>query len=279
MIRFPKAKINLGLFITEKRSDGYHNIESLFVPIDLFDALEAVQANHHACHLTVAGLEIVGASDDNLIVRAWKLLNHRHGIGGVDCWLVKRIPMGAGLGGGSSNGAHMLLLLNDLFNLKLSISTLEVYAAELGSDCPFFIGQVPALVSGRGERLQPIDFSLAGYHLALIHPGVHVSTKDAYAMVRPASATPGSRPDHLPLAPLADLPTHPIGRWHKIAINDFQEPVSVVYPQVKEALETLENAGALFTSMSGSGAAVYGIFDAPASLSVKPEWVLHSFTF
>jgi 4-diphosphocytidyl-2-C-methyl-D-erythritol kinase len=265
MVRFPKAKINLGLYVTERRTDGYHNIESVFYPVPITDALEAVRADHHRCALQTQGLPIDGDPSNNLIVRAWQLMSERHGIGGVDAYLIKRIPMGAGLGGGSSNGAHMLLLLNELFALELSTDILEAYAAELGSDCPFFIRETPALVTGRGEIMEPIGLALAGRHLVILHPGIHISTKEAYALVTPCRAD----------RTLRNLADHPIGRWKTYAVNDFEKPITERHPLVKHAIALLEQAGGLFTSMSGSGSAVFGIFEAPPELETPEGWSRH----
>lgn len=267
MIRFPKAKINIGLYVTAKRADGYHTIESIFYPIPIADALEAVKADHGHCKLNVHGLNIEGASDDNLIVKAWKLLHDAHGIGGVDAWLIKQIPMGAGLGGGSSDGAHMLLLLNDLFELNLDVSTLENFAAQLGSDCPFFIQEQPAYVTGRGDIMQPINIDLSKKWLTLIHPGVHVGTKEAYSLITPEAA-----PDDL--RKLARLP---LNDWEKIARNHFEQPVAALHPVVEEALLMLRNKNATFASMSGSGSAVYALFDHdPGEFGLPAGWTIHT---
>lgn len=261
MIRFPAAKINLGLAVTERRTDGYHNIESVFYPIPIFDALEAIPSQKHGCNLTIAGLHIPGSLDNNLVIRAWEILHRDYNIGGVEAALLKRIPMGAGLGGGSSNGAHMLLLLNDLFELSLSIEQLEVHAAELGSDCPFFIRQRPTFVSGRGEQLEAIDLDLSGWWLLLVHPGIHVGTKEAYGLVSPYRA------DARPIDIVRQHPSH----WQGRLINDFQVPVSKKHPEILKALDALNQAGAVYTAMSGSGSAVFGLFSEETSIANAPK--------
>lgn len=276
MIRFPKAKINIGLYITEKRPDGYHNIESVFYPVNFNDVLEAVKAPHTDCNLEVLNLPIAGNPNDNLVYKAWELLHRRHGIGGIDAWLIKNIPMGAGLGGGSSDGAHMLVLLNALFDLQLSTETLENYAAELGSDCPFFIQEVPRFVSGRGEVLAPCEVNLSGYHVVLIHPGIHVGTREAYSLITPRSIHPQKeKPENASLR-LHNLAEASISDWQNIAVNDFEEPVCAAYEGITPALDLLRSKGALFTSMSGSGSAVYGIFDRVPELEAPPAWTVYT---
>lgn len=267
MIRFPQAKINLGLYITGKRTDGYHNIESVFYPIPLHDALEAVPADHRDCHLEITGLTVKGSTKDNLIYKAWKLMHENYGIGGVDAALLKKIPMGAGLGGGSSDGAHMLLLLNDLFDLNLATGRLEELAAQLGSDCPFFIQGKPALVTGRGENIEHLNLYLSHTWLAVLHPGVHISTKEAYAMVSPCRAD----------ATLRQLKDIPLSAWNDVATNHFEKVVSRHYPEVNAARNILENAGALYCSMSGSGSAVFALYDkAPAIETLPANWQLYT---
>lgn len=263
MICFPAAKINLGLAITERRNDGYHTIESVFYPLPIYDALEAVPAEHSTCNLTVAGLAIAGDQTNNLVVRAWEVLHRLHHIPGVDAALLKRIPMGAGLGGGSSNGAHMLLLLNNLFALRLNNATLEAYAAELGSDCPFFINQKPSFVTGRGEVLEAIDLNLSEWWLMLIHPGIHVGTKEAYQLISPYRAD----------VDLREIVQLPPTQWAGKLKNDFQGPVIERYPEIQKALDALISVGAVYTAMSGSGSAVYGLFSSvPETPPVPSHW-------
>lgn len=266
MLRFPGAKINIGLFVTGKRDDGYHNIESIFYPVEFTDALEAVIASHDACKLHLSGRPIDGSLQNNLVVKAWQLLHQHHNIQGVDAYLIKKIPMGAGLGGGSSNGANMLLLLNDLFELNLSNDVLLKYAAQLGSDCPFFISNQPSFVSGRGELIESIDLSLSGKWLMVIHPGIHVSTPEAYGLISPYRAD----------VSLKEMVSLPPMDWGSMAINHFEKPVSEKYPVIKDVRRMLEEAGSIFTSMSGSGSAVYGIFETPPKLGDLPEsWTVN----
>ena len=179
MIVFPNAKINLGLFITEKRTDGFHNLESLFLPIPLCDILEVTPSTEETS-LICTGLSSDIPTEKNIVYKAWKLLQEAHGIGNVHIHLHKIIPSGAGMGGGSSDGSFMLKVLNELFDLNLNSTQLEDFAAQLGSDCPFFIKNTAAWVTGRGERVESIDFNLEGMYLMVVNPGIHVSTAQAF---------------------------------------------------------------------------------------------------
>ncbi|MBI1267071.1 MAG: 4-(cytidine 5'-diphospho)-2-C-methyl-D-erythritol kinase [Cryomorphaceae bacterium] len=261
MIRFASSKINIGLRVTEKRPDGFHNIESIFYPIPLNDVMEAVPATTDDLSLQTEGIHIDGDVKQNLVFKAWQLLRDQHAISGNKAALLKCIPTGAGLGGGSSDAANMLLLLNDLHNLNLSTPQLEKYAAMLGSDCPFFIENKPKYVTGRGEILSPIALSLAGYYLLLIHPKVHVSTPVAYSMITPYAAD----------VDLREIIELPVDQWHTIAKNDFQTPMCNAFPAIREALDIVTSATPLFSSMTGSGSAVYGIFEKEPAMPVIPE--------
>ena len=249
MITFPNAKINLGLHITQKRKDGYHEIESCMVPIPLCDALEMVLDKKPSW--AVSGLSIPGDSKDNLILKAEKLLKKDYqGLPSLQIHLHKHIPMGAGLGGGSADGAFALKLMNNLFDLHLDDFFLEEYAAELGSDCPFFIENTPKIIRGRGEILDPCSVSLQGSHLVLIHPGIHVGTKEAYAGVTPMQ--PKTSLEEV----LADR-----SRWKDELVNDFEKSVFQAHPEIAQIKNSLYQAGAYYASMSGSGSSVFGLFD------------------
>lgn len=261
MIRFAGSKINIGLRVTEKRPDGYHNIESIFYPIPLNDVVEVVKASSNDLDLEITGIPIDGDLKKNLVYKAWHLLHEQHGISGSKAALLKCIPMGAGLGGGSSDAANMLLALNELYNLQLSFTQLEAYAALLGSDCPFFIENKPKFVTGRGEILSPISLSLSGHHLVIIHPRVHVSTPLAYSMITP-------HPADVDLRSLAELP---LDQWHTIAKNDFQEPMCKAFPAIREALIMIENMNPAYAAMTGSGSAVYGLFTKKPQLPEVPK--------
>lgn len=252
MITYPNAKINLGLNVTEKRPDGYHNVETIFYPINLQDALEVtlLHKDNEPYRLHVTGTVLDGSPDDNLVVKAFKLMQEHHPLQPVDIHLHKHIPTEAGLGGGSADGAFMLKMLNDKFNLKLTEEQLEAYAARLGADCPFFIRNKPVLATGTGNIFEPIRLSLKGYHLVLIKPCISVSTREAYAHIRPRH----------PEEPLKEVITHPIGEWKDHLKNDFEESVFCNYPEIAAIKDRLYDLGAVYAQMSGSGSAVYGIF-------------------
>ena len=263
MIAFANAKINLGLFVTERRPDGFHNLESIFLPVSLSDVVEAVRMDGDNIRFSTQGRAIDGDIETNLCVKAYRLLNRDFQLGGVDATMLKNIPIGAGLGGGSSDGAHMLKLLNHLFDLNLSTEQLQHYAAQLGSDCPFFIENSPCYVHGRGELLEPIDVSLKGQHLVIVHPGIHVSTAEAYRGIVP-------KPAPFNLRQLSELPKE---QWQRVITNDFEDSVCKQHTAIAELIEKLLDAGAWYARMSGSGSAVYGFFDEPVELKqVAPSY-------
>lgn len=247
MIKFAPAKINLGLAIQEKRADGFHEITSFFYPIPLFDVVEIVEAKE----LTFQsfGLSIDSSMEDNLVVKAYRLLESKFALPPVAITLQKNIPMGAGLGGGSSDATQMLKLLNEKFALNLSSEKLREYAAELGSDCAFFVEHQPQLAKGRGELLQTVELDLSAYYLQVINPGIHIGTKEAYAGVSPQKR-PNIEQDWL----------SPIGEWKKVMHNDFEDSVFPNHPAIMELKQELYNQGAVYASMSGSGSTVFGLF-------------------
>lgn len=249
MISFPNAKINLGLNIVSKRPDGYHNIESCFYPVPLKDALEIIESDQF--QFTTSGLEIPGSSDHNLCTKAYQLLKERFNIPPVHIHLHKVIPMGAGLGGGSADGAFTLKMLNEKFDLKLSTCELQDLAGKLGSDCPFFIENKPVYVTDTGTTFSPVVLSLAGKFIAIKHPGIHVGTKEAYAGVTPKSSQ----------ISIPELISRPITEWKEVLKNDFEDSIFTSYPAIKEIKDLLYHLGAVYASMSGSGSAVFGIFE------------------
>jgi len=256
MISFPNAKINLGLHITQKRKDGYHDIETCMVPIPLCDALEMILDKTPTWNVT--GLPVPGDPKDNLILKAEKLLKKDfQGLPSLQIHLHKHIPMGAGLGGGSADGAFALKLMNNLFDLHLDDFFLEEYAAELGSDCPFFIENTPKIARGRGEVLEPTSLSLQGSYVVLIHPGIHVGTKEAYAGVTPSK----------PKTPLEEVLADR-SRWKEELINDFEASIFKNNPAIAEIKARMYSAGAYYAAMSGSGSSVFGLFEqAPEGLT------------
>jgi 4-diphosphocytidyl-2-C-methyl-D-erythritol kinase len=251
MISFPSCKINLGLRILRKRSDGYHDIETCFFPVEWADVLEIIPASETKFNQT--GIAIAGDATANIVYKAYELLKHDFNIGAVEIHLHKIIPHGAGLGGGSSDAAHALKLLNTIFQLNLSLEQLKKYALMLGSDCPFFLEVKPMLGSGRGEVLEPYPVDLSGKYLTLIKPDVHVSTAEAYAGV-----VPDTPPDSL-----RELLKSPLDSWRDLISNDFEKSVFLRHPQIKQIKEFLYQNGAVYASMSGSGSTVYGIFNTP----------------
>ena len=258
MISFPNCKINLGLHILRKRDDGFHDIETVFYPVKFTDALEVIpnKLTGSEIEFTGTGLAVYGNADDNLCVKAYHLLKKDFPqIPAVKIHLHKAIPMGAGLGGGSADAAFMLKLLNAKFNLNLSTSKLLNYSFQLGSDCPFFIGNKPCYAPGRGEALEEITLDLSVYKIILFNPGIHVSTAWAFSQVAPV----------LPKKSIKEIIQQPIETWKSELSNHFETAVFSAHPQIKEIKESLYQQGALYAAMSGSGSTVFGIFNSPFS--------------
>lgn len=259
MVVFPAAKINLGLYVTDKREDGYHNIQTLFYPIGLSDILEVVRdtgGRSGRIDLSLSGLPVEGSSDTNLIVRAYHLLNAQVGLPGVKVYLHKCIPTGAGLGGGSSDGASMLKLLNEIFQLNLSGSDLFDLALQLGSDCPFFLDPVPSFARGRGEELVPADVSLGGKQILLFHPGTGISTGGAYRHVQV----------NKPAADIEEIVNLPVNAWKDNIMNAFESYAFKQQPVIEYIKKKLYDSGAFYASMTGSGSAVFGLFGREAEI-------------
>lgn len=252
MICFPNAKINLGLNIISKRPDGYHNLETVFYPIGLKDALEIVPSDGEENYrFFQTGIEIRGNTDDNLVIKALKLISEEREIPNIDIHLLKKIPFGAGLGGGSSDAAFMLKLLDYTFSLNYTTTQLEQKAAKIGADCAFFIRNKPAIATGIGNILEEIELDLDNYFFVLVKPDVTVSTKDAYATISPAA----------PKISLKEIIKKPVSEWKELMKNDFEPSVFKKYPEICTIKEQLYAKGALYASMSGSGSSVYGFFE------------------
>jgi len=250
VVVFPNAKINLGLNILRKRADGYHDIASCFVPLPTYtDVLEILPAQKFS--FSSSGIRIPGIEDDNLCVKAYRLLQKDFQLPAVQIHLHKAIPIGAGLGGGSADASFALCCLSEMFELYLDDSILEEYAARLGSDCSFFIKNKPAMAYGTGTDLAPVNLRLAGLHLVVVTPPIHVGTAEAYAGVRPDA----SRPD-----PRTTIEKSPLPAWKSTLVNDFELTVFKKYPSIAEVKDQLYEAGADYASLSGSGASVYAIF-------------------
>ncbi len=248
MISFPNAKINIGLNVVSKRDDGYHNLETIFYPVKLTDALELVESDEF--RFSSSGLKIDGDPKNNLVVKAYKLFQKDFKLPPVKLHLHKIIPFGAGLGGGSSDAAFTLKMLNNYFNLKITSTILKNYAAQIGADCPFFIENRPVFAAGIGNRFQPINLDLSEYEILIVKPNISVSTPDAYKNIIPQK----------PTFNLKDIESLPIEEWQKFIKNDFEKSVFQKYPEIENLKQILYKMGALYASMSGSGSAVFGIF-------------------
>jgi len=258
MILFPNAKINIGLNILRKRSDDYHDLETLFFPIGIKDALEFVKNNSGKVHCSSSGIPLDVTPDNNIVVKAYRLLASAFPLPGIDIHLHKVIPYGAGLGGGSSDAVFLLKALNDYFELKLSNEKLKHYALLLGADCSFFIENKPALATGIGEILQTVEIDLTGYHLLLVKPPFGVVTKDAYANIIPII------PQHSLLEAIQKRPEE----WLGLINNDFEPTIFQNNPEIAAIKKTLLDSGAVYASMSGSGSSVFGLFKSEPDLSV-----------
>lgn len=254
MICFPNAKINIGLHVTGKRDDGYHNIETLFYPVQLTDILEIIPLSgkdSNRVRFINTGIKIDVDASDNLCVRAWRELNQTIPLPPVKIHLHKIIPHGAGLGGGSSNAASVLRVLNDLFELNVADHDLALIAGRIGSDCPFFIYNKPVFARGRGEILEPAGIDLSGFRILIVHPGTGINTAWAYSMIKITKRN-GSLMDILQTDPAT---------WQGRVINDFEPVVFASYPIVNDIRQKLVDSGAFYASVTGSGSAVYGLFD------------------
>jgi 4-diphosphocytidyl-2-C-methyl-D-erythritol kinase len=249
MISFPCAKINLGLNVISKRNDGYHNIETVFFPIlGLSDVLEIVESDRFS--FTQTGVRIDSATKDNLCVKAYGILAKDFKLPPVSIHLHKIIPFGAGLGGGSSDASFTFVLLNKIFDLGVSREQLKVYAAAAGSDCAFFIDNVPSLASGRGELLEPVELNLSGLYLLLVKPDIHVSTGEAYGSIIP----------HIPKLSVSEIIRLPVNEWKNKLCNDFEKSIFYLYPLIAGVKDQMYEQGAVYSSMSGSGSTVFGLF-------------------
>lgn len=257
MVTFPPCKINLGLHVTRKRADGYHELETCFYPVPWTDVLEVIKADRFA--FTASGTPIPGNADQNLCVKAYEVLKTEYDLSPVSIHLHKIIPTGAGLGGGSSDSAYVLRSLNSLFSLNLSQNELMKFGSLLGSDCAFFVQDEPMVGTGRGEILTKSSVSLKGKYLVMVKPDIHVSTADAYGGIKPA----------VPDKSLLEIISRPLHTWKDSLKNDFEPSVFSRHPQLKEIKEQLYNSGALYASMSGSGSTIFGLFDKEINLKAE----------
>jgi 4-diphosphocytidyl-2-C-methyl-D-erythritol kinase len=255
MIVFPNAKINIGINITGRRPDGYHNIETVFYPLPIYDVLEALSGD--SLTFQSSGLEIPGRTEDNLCIKGYHLIKKDHDLPPLNIYLLKHIPIGAGLGGGSANAAFFIKLINSLFNLGLTTTNMLDYARQLGADCAFFIENKPLFAFEKGDQFETISIDLSKYKIVLVMPPVHVSTGEAYRGVKPAPVKHS----------LYELILEPIQEWKHFIKNDFEESVFKNHPAIRGVKAALYDAGAIYASMSGSGASVFGIFNEKPDLT------------
>lgn len=261
MIVYPNAKINLGLHVVEKRADGFHNIETVFYPVGWKDVLEVVPDDSQKSGVTFSstGIPIPGAVEENLCVRAYNLISKDYPMPAVKVHLHKMIPMGAGLGGGSSDAAFFIRAINDLFELNLAWGELHHYAKQLGADCSFFITNKPVFAEGKGDELEPTSVSLKDWFVLIVYPNIHVSTADAYVGITPQKRE----------ISLEKIIEAPIAEWKDVLKNDFEKKVFEKFDDIAKLKNKMYDCGATYASMSGSGSAVYGIFEKEIDLSEK----------
>lgn len=250
MIEFPNCKINLGLNITQKRPDGFHNIETVFYPVKWPDALEIIEGGNEPFELFVSGLKVGGNNEENIIFRAYKLLIADHKIPNIKVYLHKVLPMGAGLGGGSSDAAFFLKMANKQLKLNLSTEKLTEMARKLGSDCAFFIENSPVFAKGKGDEFEALNIDLGHYYILVVYPNIHSNTKEAYEGVVPA----------MPTKSVKQIITQPIETWKSELVNDFEKSILKKYPEIEKLKQQLYDKGAIYASLSGSGSAVFGVF-------------------
>ncbi|HWY12389.1 MAG TPA: 4-(cytidine 5'-diphospho)-2-C-methyl-D-erythritol kinase [Bacteroidia bacterium] len=266
MLDFPNCKINLGLNVTEKRPDGYHNIETVFYPVKWQDALEIVIGGNSHFDLKISGLKVDGNPDENIIFKAYKLLSQQHKLPNLQVYLHKVLPMGAGLGGGSSDAAFFLKMTNKQLKLNLSNEQLTDMARQLGADCAFFIRNAPVFAKGKGDEFEPINVDLSQYHILVVSPGINCNTKEAYEGVVPIK----------PSRSVKDIVTkEPIENWKNVLVNDFEKSILKKYPEIEKLKNTLYQNGAIYASLSGSGSAVFGIFKTKPEINFPENYLWH----
>jgi 4-diphosphocytidyl-2-C-methyl-D-erythritol kinase len=264
MLVFPHCKINLGLNVTEKRADGFHSLETVFYPVKWCDALEVIEApGGPPFTLSSSGAEIAGNMEDNLLFKAWKLVSMAKSLPPLKVHLHKNIPMGAGVGGGSSDGAFFIELLDNKFDLKLPYSEKHRMASELGSDCAFFLENKARYATGRGNEFSDIQLDLSSYFILLIHPGIHSNTSEAFAGLVPKKPQRSLKDD---------IANYPPEQWKDKVFNDFDQTIFKKYPLIGELKEQMYRSGALYASMSGSGSCVYGIFSERPAMTIAPTF-------
>lgn len=265
MLVFPNCKINLGLNIIKKREDGYHDIETVFYPVNWCDALEIIEVKDQSepFIFSESGLIINGKKEDNLIFKAWKLITELKAIPPIKVHLHKNLPMGAGLGGGSADAAFFINLIDEKFDLHLSYPQKIELASKLGSDCSFFITNEPVLATKKGNVFSPISIDLSNYYILVVYPNIHSNTKNAYDGIVPKPSQTNLR---------YAIENQPVTEWKKVLVNDFEETVFIKYPQIKTLKDSFYDNGALYACMSGSGSSVFGIFDKEPVIKFDPAY-------
>jgi 4-diphosphocytidyl-2-C-methyl-D-erythritol kinase len=260
MISFPNSKINLGLHVKNKREDGFHNIETVFYPIDICEVLEIVKSDR--LKIQIYGIAIDGDINENICMKAYNLLKKDFNLPPVSIYLHKMIPVGAGLGGGSSDATFTIRLLNNLLELNLDDNKMEFYSRQIGSDCAFFIKNKPVFASGKGDKFRDININLEKHHILLVKPEIHINTQIAYSLIKPDNNRNS----------LKEIVEKPVTFWKNELVNDFEKPMFCRYPQLKAIKERLYREGAVYASMTGSGSALYGIFDKEPKEEVFREY-------
>jgi 4-diphosphocytidyl-2-C-methyl-D-erythritol kinase len=259
MIDFPNGKINIGLSVSEKRADGFHNLETIFYPIKIHDILEIIMATDRIFSFTTTGIKLDGKDKDNLVCKAYERLKIDFNLPAVKIHLHKAIPTGAGLGGGSADAAFAIRMLNTIFKLGLNTEKMQDYARTLGSDCAFFIENKSALATGRGDQFEPIELNLADHFMVIVKPDTHIRTPEAYSWIKPFKKEQS----------LKELIRIPLKDWKNLVINDFEAEVIKRYNEIQKIRDDLYQIGAIYASLTGSGSAVYGIFDHPVPVGRK----------
>ena len=261
------CKINLGLFVTRKREDGYHELQTVMLPVsELYDVVEVERCEGSGVQFEGSGIEVDCSAENNLCVRAARLMQERYGVGGIGIKLDKRVPFGAGLGGGSSDATAVVVAVTEIYSLGLDKPTLASLAAELGSDTPFFVYNTPQLCEGRGEVMTPVEVDLSGLWLAVAKPlGEGVSTKEAYSGIKPK----------MPTACLTELLKRDKSEWQGSVLNDFEPHIFAAHPTIKALKQSMLDAGAMYAAMSGSGSAVFGLFTERPALQLPTDTFLH----
>jgi 4-diphosphocytidyl-2-C-methyl-D-erythritol kinase len=263
MITFPNCKINLGLHVTEKRPDGFHNVETVFYPLNWCDALEVLDGkNEEPFAFSQSGIPIHGNHEDNLVYKAWKLISEKKKLPPLRVHLHKNIPMGAGLGGGSADAAFFINLVNTKYSLSFNEEQKMSMASQLGSDCAFFINNSPVLASGKGDEFMPVHVDLSGYFIMVVYPTIHSNTREAYQGLTPKK----------PTSHLSDIISEPIESWKELLVNDFESTLFKKYPAIGTLKQQMYENGALYSAMSGSGSAVFGIFSHRPVIKLDPSY-------